>query len=203
MDVRDALRRRRMTRAFDGTELDEDHLVELCLDALRAPTAGHARGVEVVVLAGTTGVRRYLDAATDATWRASTARAAGFALAGGAVAVLCHPAAYAARYGGTDKAGAGLEDPDHWPVPYWFGDAGFATMALLLLAESEGLASCFLGAFRHEREVLDELGAPEGRRLFGAVLLGGAAPLQQRSASLDRPGPARGARVVRGRFPTG
>ena len=203
MDVREALRRRRITRAFDGTELTEDHLVELCLDALRAPTAGHARGVEAVVLAGTTGVRRYLDAATDSTWRASSTRGTGFALAGGAVAVLCDPAAYTARYGDTDKASTGLDDPDRWPVPYWFGDAGFATMALLLLAESEGLASCFLGAFRREREVLDELRAPEGRRLFGAVLLGGSAPLQQRSASLDRAGPTRAARVVRGAFPTG
>lgn len=200
MDVREALRRRRMTRSFDGTELSEPALAALCDDALRAPTAGHARGVEAVVLAGRAGVERYLHAATDADWRAASARSQGLALAGGAVVVLCDPGAYLARYAAKDKAGSGLEDPAAWPVPYWFGDAAFATMALLLLAEADGLAACFLGAFRREPEVLGSLGAPGGRRLFGAVLLGRAAPDEARSASLDRGGPSRAERVVLGGF---
>jgi nitroreductase len=203
MDVRDAMRRRRMTRAFDGTELTEDRLGSLCEDALRAPTAGHARGVEAVVLAGSAGVRRYLEAATDEGWRAASARAAGFAAAGGAVVVVCDPGAYTSRYAADDKAPAGLAEAAAWPVPYWFGDAAFATMALLLLAEADGLAACFLGVFRHETDVLAALSAPEGRRLFGAVLLGRAAATQARSVSLDRPGPTRGARVVRGGFTSG
>lgn len=200
MDVRDALRRRRMTRAFDGTELDEDRLASLCDDALRAPTAGHARGVELVVLAGASGVARYLEAATDDGWRTSSPRATGLARAGGAVVVLCDPPAYAARYAEGDKVAAGLGEEAAWPVPYWFGDAAFATMALLLLAEADGLAACFLGAFRREPDVLAALAAPEGHRLFGAVLLGHAAPRQDRSASLDRAGPPRADRVVRGGF---
>jgi nitroreductase len=203
MDVRDALRRRRMTRAFDGSELTEDGLAGLCDDALRAPTAGHVRGVEMVVLAGADGVARYLRAATDEHWRSSSSRADGLARAGGAVVVVCDPGAYASRYAEPDKAASGLEDAGAWPVPYWDGDAAFATMALLLLAEEEGLAACFLGAFRHAAAVLAELDAPSGRRLFGAVLLGRAADEQPRSASLDRDGPSRATRVVRGGFPTG
>jgi nitroreductase len=187
-----------MTRTFDGSGLDEPALAALCDDALRAPTAGHARGVEMVVLAGRDGARRYLDAATDARWRA-TPRGEGLSLAGGAVAVLCEPGAYARRYGADDKAGSGLDDVTAWPVPYWFGDAAFATMALLLLAEEAGLGASFLGAFRAEPEVLASLRAPEGRRLFGAVLLGGRAP-DRRSASLDLPGPSRAARVRRGGY---
>jgi nitroreductase len=200
MDVHDALRRRRMTRAFDGSELGEERIAELCGDALRAPTAGHARGVEMVVLAGAEGVDRYLHAATDEDWRAGSARVEGLARAGGAVVVVCDPGAYALRYAAPDKAGSGLEDTTAWPVPYWYGDAAFATMALLLLAEEDGLAACFLGAFRHEAAVLATLGAPSGRRLFGAVLLGHAASAQSRSGSLDRDGPSRAARVVRGGF---
>jgi nitroreductase len=203
MDVRDAMRRRRMTRSFDGTELHEDRIAGLCDDALRAPTAGHARGVEAVVLAGSEGARRYLRAATDAGWRAGSARAEGFERAGGAVVVVCDPGAYLARYTAPDKAGSGLADATAWPVPYWFGDAAFATMALLLLAEEDGLAACFLGAFRREAAVLTELGAPSGRRLFGAVLLGHASSAQARSSSLDRDGPSRAARVVRRGFPIG
>jgi nitroreductase len=200
MDVRDALRRRRMIRAFDGSELGEERIADLCDDALRAPTAGYARGVEAVVLAGAEGVQRYLRAATDEDWRADSARADGLARAGGAVVVVCDPGAYTERYGEPDKASSRLEELTAWPVPYWYGDAAFATMALLLLAEEDGLAACFLGAFRHESEVLSALGAPRGRRLFGAVLLGHAASTQPRSRSLDRDGPTRGARVVRGGF---
>lgn len=202
MDVRDALRARRMTRAFDGTALDEDEVVELCTEALRAPTAGNVRGVELVVLAGRDGTRRYLEAATDPEWRATSTRALGFAGAGAAVVVVCDPSAYADRYGEDDKAGDGLDDVDRWPVPYWHADAAFATMALLLLAEDQGIAACFLGAFRHDREVLRLVRAPERFELFGAVLLGQAADVQSPSASLARPGPSRAARVRRGRFPS-
>jgi nitroreductase len=200
MDVRDALRRRRMTRAFDGTELDEDHLVELCAEALRAPTAGNARGVRAVVLPGRAGVHDYLEAATDAEWRASSPRAPGLVAAGGAIAVVCEPHAYAARYAEDDKSASGLGDVERWPIPFWHTDAAFATMTLLLLAEDAGLAACFLGAFRHAEEVLSLVNAPSGTLLFGAVLLGHSAPAQRPSASLARVGPTRLERVVRRRF---
>jgi nitroreductase len=192
-----------MVRAFDGSDVDGDVLAALCDDALRAPTAGNARGVEAVVLQGSRGVGRYLAAATDATWRATSRRADGFARAGGAVVVLCNPAAYGARYEEPDKAASGLGDPGAWPVPYWHGDAGAFTMALLLLAEEQGLAACFLGAFRNASDVLDEVRAPSGRLLYGAVLLGGADDVQLASPSVQRPGPSRAERVLRERFPTG
>jgi nitroreductase len=200
MDVRDALRRRRMTRAFDGTELDEALLVELCTEALRAPTAGHVRGVQTVVLPRRAGVHDYLEAATDAEWRASSPRARGLAGAGGAVVVVCEPGAYAARYSDDDKAASGLGDLEQWPLPYWHADAAFATMSLLLLAEDAGLAACFLGAFRRRREVLALVNAPASVELFGAVLLGHAAATQVPSGSLLREGPARHERVLRRRF---
>ncbi len=200
MDVRDALRRRRMTRAFDGGELEEPELVELCTEALRAPTAGHARGVRTVVLAGQAGVHDYLAAATDAEWRASSSRAPGLAMAGGAVVIVCDPSAYATRYADDDKAASGLGDLDAWPLPYWHTDAAFATMSLLLLIEDAGLSACFLGAFRRHREVLGLVNAPSGTELFGTVLVGRASAAQAPSGSLRRPGPTRAERVVRRRF---
>ena len=189
-----------MTRAFDGTELDVDQLVELCAEALRAPTAGHARGVRTVVLEGRVGVRDYLEAATDAEWRATSSRAPGLAMAGGVVVVVSDPGAYAARYAEDDKSPSGLGDVERWPLPYWHTDAAFATMTLLLLAEGAGLAACFLGAFRSSEDVLALVSAPSGTELFGAVLLGHAAPAQVPSASVAREGPTRLERVVRGRF---
>lgn len=200
MELLDAIRRRRMVREFDGTEIAASELAALCAEALRAPTAGNSRGVELVVLAGREGAARYLEAATDAGWRSTSPRFRGLSLAGAAVVVLCSPSAYASRYSEPDKASSGLGDVAAWPVPYWYGDAGAATMALLLLATDRGLGACFLGAFRAHDAVLEALDAPAGRRLYGAVLLGGAAPRQVRSASLLRPGPSRSERVVLGRY---
>jgi nitroreductase len=192
-----------MVRSFDGTELGEDELCALCADAMYAPTAGHSRGVEAVVLAGRSGTQRYLDAATDADWRARSPRAPGLARAGGAILVVCSPAAYAARYAAGDKSSSRLGDEAAWPVPYWYGDAGAFAMALLLLAEERGRAACFLGAFRNAPQVLLEVDAPSDRRLYGAVLVGVADGADVRSASLARPGATRVERVVRGRFATG
>lgn len=192
-----------MTRSFDGTTVDADELASWCEDAMRAPTAGFSRGVEAVVLGGADGVARYLAAATDAAWRASSPRAPGLARAGGAVVVLCNPAAYAARYAEADKSSSGLGDVDAWPVPYWYGDAGGFTMALLLLVEDHGIGACFLGAFRNEASVLAEVRAPSDRLLYGAVLVGGRSGGERRSSSTRRRGPTFADRVVRERFPTG
>lgn len=188
-----------MVRDFDGTDVETAPLLELCADALRAPTAGHSRAVELCVLPGHDGVRRYLDAATDPAWRERSTRAEGFARAGAAVLVVCDPAGYARRYAEADKAAAGLARAEDWPVPYWFGDAGAATMALLLLCEADGLAACFLGAFRGERDVLALVDAPASRRLYGAVLVGGGRRTAA-TGSLRRAGPTRQARVVVGRY---
>ena len=114
--------------------------------------------------------------------------------------IVCMPGAYATRYAEHDKAASGLGDLDAWPLPYWHTDAAFATMSLLLLAEDSGLSACFLGAFRHRSEVLALVNATSGTELFGAVLLGLAAPTPAPSASLRRQGPTREERVVRRHF---
>jgi nitroreductase len=106
-----------------------------------------------------------------------------------------------ARYAESDKAdpslGTGVEG---WPVPYWFGDAAFGVMAVLLGAVDAGLGACVLGAFRGEEALTDALGVPEGWRLFGAVVLGHPDPDGHRSGSLDRrPVPTRD-RIHRGRW---
>jgi nitroreductase len=95
--------------------------------------------------------------------------------------------------GGTARGGGEAA----WPVPYWFGDAAGAVMALLLLATAEGLGACFLGNFRGEAELLPALGVPAGWRLYGAVLLGHPDGADPPSPSLSRPGPSRAARVHR------
>ena len=94
------------------------------------------------------------------------------------------------------------------PCPYWFGDAAFATMGLLLEATAAGLGACFLGNFRGEGPLLAALGVPPGWRLFGAVLLGHpegpdpplplARPPRARPVGPDPPGPVGGGGLTEG-----
>jgi len=201
MQLSEAIGRRRMVRSFAPDPVDPGLLGRLLDDALRAPSAGNTRGVSWLVLEGPE-TAAYWDHATTADWRASSARFAGLIRAPVVALSLCSPEAYLDRYGDPDKEGSGLGSPERggggeaaWPVPYWFGDAAFSTMLLLLGVTGAGLAAAFLGNFRGESELLETLGVPEGWRLFGAVLIGHPDGRDHPSPSLGRR-PAEGAAVV-------
>lgn len=100
--------------------------------------------------------------------------------------------------GGAEAGVAGGETS--WPVPYWWGDAGFAVLHVLLTTVAEGLGACFLGNFRGEDALVHELHVPSDWRVFGAVVLGHPDGNDHRSSSLDRPGPLDAARVHHGRW---
>jgi nitroreductase len=205
VEVRDAVRARRMVRSFSEQPVPAEVLDRLLEDALRAPTAGNAGGTAWVVLCGPEETSRYWTAATTESWRASSRRWPGLFRAPVIAVAVASPSAYVSRYGEADKARAasdiGLASSEAaWPVPYWYGDAAFGVMTLLLGATSEGLGACFLGNFRSESTVLATLGVPGGWRLFGAVALGYPAGDDPRSASLDRPRPGIGSRLHHGRW---
>ncbi len=195
MDLREVLARRRMTRSFDATPVDQDWLDDCCAEALRAPTAGHSAGVRLYSV-GATHVSEFLHVATDETWRATSPRAPGLARAGAVVLVTSRPQDYLARYREPDKVDSGLGERDNWPVPYWHTDAAMATMALLLLVEDAGWQSTIWGSFRHAAEILRWAGVDD-EELFASVLIGRADGRDAPSRSLGRPVPSRRARVRR------
>lgn len=189
-----------MVRSFAAQPLPAglvDKLVDL---ALRAPTAGHTRGTAWVVLEGPNETPRYWLAATDPAWRARSPRWSGLSRAAAVALCLCSPGAYERRYDESDKRAGDARSAAEWPVPYWVADAAFGAMTLLLGATAEGIGACFLGNFRNEGAVLAAVGAPPDWRLFGAVALGHPDGADHPSASLDRPGPDRAARLHRGRW---
>ncbi len=207
-----------MVRSFSDTPLGADMVDRLLQDALRAPTAGNARGTAWLVLEGAEQTATYWTHTTTEEWRRRSRRWPGLSRTPVVALSLASPSLYVQRYGEPDKAGSGLGPPvagerpgngdparpgggeAAWPVPYWFGDAASATMALLLLATAEGLGAGFLGNFRGETELLGALGVPAGWRLYGAVLLGHPDGADPRSPSLTRPGPTRAARIHRGHW---
>jgi nitroreductase len=202
MELHEAIRRRRMVRSFAATRVDPAVVDRIVLGALRSPTAGNTGGTAWVVLEGPDQTSLYFDATTDESWRSDHPEwYAGLSRA--PVVLLSYAAAelYVDRYSEPDKAGAGLgQGQDHWPVPYWTGDAAFGVMAVLLGAVDAGLGACILGAFRGEAALARVLGVPEGWRLFCAVVLGHPDQDDRRSHSLDRPLPPRSARLHRGQW---
>lgn len=195
VELGEAVRRRHMVRSFVERPLPHEVVDRLVRATLAAPSAGNTRGTAWIVLEGAEETTRYWTAATTAPWRAGAWRWPGLSRAPVIAVSLASPWAYLSRYAEADKAPGGAdlglsESEDAWAVPYWFADAAFGVMTLLLGATAEGLGACFLGNFRAETEVLSAFGVPSGWRLFGAVALGYPAGDDPASASLARPGPA-------------
>ena len=171
MELRDAVRRRRMVRRFDPAAPVSPQLVrDLVALAVRAPSAGFTQGWDFVALLDA-GDRSAFWEATDAgglpdAWRRGVSAAP--------VLVLClsDPDAYLDRYAQPDK-GWTDRSTHRWPVPYWDTDTAMAAMVLLLGAQDAGLGALFFGvpAERHDA-VRTAFGIPERRRLVGVVALG-------------------------------
>ena len=196
MELTDVIRQRRMVRSFATDAIDPVLVERLLEDALRGPSAGNTRGVAWVVLEGD-DTATYWEHVTTPDWRSRSRRYRGLSRAPVIALSVCSPAAYADRYGEADKEGSGLRTSGAWPVPYWFGDAAFSTMLLLLGATATDLGAGFLGNFRGEETLLPALGVPTGWRLFGAVLLGRPDDEDHPSRSRGRPPAAGGGAVHR------
>jgi nitroreductase len=197
VELSEVITLRRMTRNFTARPLDDQVVDDLLTLALRAPSAGHTQGREFVVLEGAEQTARYWQATTDEEWRTGSRRYAGLSRAPVIVLVFADPAAYVARYRERDK-----EQPDgkqvEWTVPFWFVDAGFAVMHLLLGATDREIGAAFLGNFRGEDALRSSLGVPDRLRWLGAVLLGEPAEPDPPSSSSARPRRTLGDSVHRG-----
>jgi nitroreductase len=202
VDVHQALQARRMCRSFSPAPVDPAVLERILGAALRSPTAGNTAGTAWVVLNGSDQTSAYWEATTDAGWRAANPEwARGLMQAPVVLLSYASAEAYLARYSEPDKARSALGSSEAaWPVPYWFGDAAFGVMAVLLCAVDAGLGACVLGNFRGEAALASSLGVPDEWRLFGAVALGMPAGDAHRSRSLRRGVPPADDRIHRGHW---
>lgn len=186
MELSDALRRRRMVRAFRPDPVDPAALDRILDAGRRAPSAGHTQGWAFVVLEGPEQTGRYWAATLPAAKRPSFPWPR--LLDAPVLVVPCaRPQAYVDRYAEADKAATGLgTGEDAWPVPYWFVDSGMAAMAMLLAAVDEGLGACFFGIFHHEAALKAELGIPDDVRPIGTIAIGHPADDDRPSHSVAR-----------------
>lgn len=190
MDLSEAFRRRRMVRSYRPDPVDPGALERVLAAAASAPSAGHTRGQELVVV-------------TSPRLRREVARLAGedehvmrgldpwLSVAPVHVVVVTSEAAYRRRYAMADKAA--VAGPDGWNVPYWWFDAGAVVMTLLLAAAGEGLGAGFLGAHALSPGLDELLGLPASVDVVGIVTIGhpsdASRPVRRRDApSIHREG---------------
>ena len=173
MELHEAIRRRTMVRSFSSERVDP-RVVD-CL--LRARAAGPDRrqhgGHRLGRPRGPEQTGAYWEVTTDEAWRpANPARFEGLRRAPVVLLAYASPVGLRrplrrARQGRTAGSAAAAE---RWPVPYWFGDAAFGVMTVLLGAVDAGLGACILGNFRGEAAAGRTLEVPDVWRLFAAVL---------------------------------
>lgn len=190
------LRHRRMIRAYSEDTVPRALLDEVIDAGLRAPTAGHSQGTEVVVLESAEDRARFWDVV--APHPKPGGRWAGLRAAPVIVLPLVDADAYVTRYAEPDKAGLGMDRLAGWPAPYWEIDLAFAVMSMLLAATAAGLGALFFAVPGGMGDVFGAFGIPAERHHIGAMSLGWPAPEQPRSPSVSRPRRPRTARVQYG-----
>ena len=130
MELTDAIRRRRMVRAYDPDRPVADEVVARLLDhATRAPSAGFSQGWDFVVLREPPALHAFWAATTET--EEPDAWLTGLMSAPLLIVCLSDKDAYLERYAAPDK---GWQDRDEarWPVPYWDVDTGMAALLMLL-----------------------------------------------------------------------
>ena len=182
MEFQDVLARRRMVRNYLPDPVEPNTLRRIAAAALRAPSAGNSQGFSIVVVTSEDTRKKIADLADEPAYVE-----AGFdpwiSRAPAHIVLSVSEQTYHDRYNEPDK----LEEAGQeiaWPIPYWWVDAGAATMAVLLTAVDEGLSAGLLGV--HSIPSLKELlGIPSHFEPIGVITVGHPAP-DRRSASLAR-----------------
>jgi nitroreductase len=128
----------RRTTSEPVSQRQVDELLDL---ARRAPSAGNAQAVDLVVVADPHRRAAIADLADEASY-VERGLPPWLSLAPVHVVPCADVRRYRARYAEPDKGGAGV---DGWSVPYWWMDLGAVVQNLLLLATEAGLAAGFLG----------------------------------------------------------
>lgn len=179
------IRRRRMVRNYDPDRPIPTGLRrELLAAALRAPSAGFTQGWGFLVLEDSAdrdlfwSVTAEPDSEPD-PWLISMSRAPLL------IIFFANKSAYLDRYAEADKGWTDRSE-DHWPVPYWDIDTGFAALLAHLAAVDRELGSCFFGVpAGRVGAVRGAFGVPGEFRPVGVLSVGYPAP-DRRSPSLRR-----------------
>lgn len=169
MQFQEVVRRRRMVRNFLDRPIPSATVERLLANACRGPSAGFTQGVDLLV-AETAEQRARFWAAVSPDAGFDRAGWPGVYRAPLLVVPLAHKQAYIDRYAEPDK---GWQDRDEarWPIPYWYVDASFSTLLVLLTAVDAELGALFFGV-RDHGAFRAAFGVPDAYDPIGAIAIG-------------------------------
>ena len=171
MDFRDVLTRRRSVRTYADRPVPRDVLERIANAAvIWAPSAGFSQGLRIVVVTDPDTRRRIATAAMEDEL-AAQGRPRWKAAAPAHMVVLTREDDYHDRYEQKDKLKITGGREIDWPAPYWYVDAGAASMALMLAAIDEGLATAIFGVTNLPM-LYEVVGLPRDVRFVAVVTMG-------------------------------
>ena len=182
MELRDAIKHRRMVRTFDPARpVPREALDQILYAGTRAPSAGFSQGQAWLVLEGE-------DLA--GFWEFGIVGAGESAAATAPLVLVpfsCKDV-YLDRYARADK-GWTDRDEARWPVPFWHIDTGMAAMLQLLTAVDEGLGGFYFGIVPEQVDPFRAAyGVPPEYEPIGAIAIGyDAEPTKRNLTSRRRP----------------
>ena len=164
------LKQRKVVRNYIDIECSIDPLLEIPKNAIKIPTAGFSRGIEILISTESRNILEVskifgeIDFVSNGLnpW-ISKSKALYF--------ILVNEEAYHQRYEMKDKANA--INSKNWDVPYWYLDAGAAMMNCMLLIEESDFSSGFIGLHNIKRDLIHELfKIPLNYKIAGLVTAG-------------------------------
>jgi len=182
VDFLDLVKKRRMSRHYNGDPVERDVVERIIDTGSRGPSAGNSQGIDFVIvmeserrraIAALCGEEGYVAGGFDPFLSEAPVH----------IVPCVREATYHERYQEPDKVqddGTEIE----WPVPFWIMDGGCAVMLLLLAAVNENLGAAFVGTWNMD-PLRELLGIPNDVTPLGVVAMGYPLP-DQRSGSLDR-----------------
>ena len=183
MEFRDVLAKRRMHRAYVPEPVDPDVVERIARTIRRAPNAGYSQGLSVVVVTDAAQRERIVDARNADLPPDYVGPRAWMADAPVMLVICTNEEHYHERYRRQDKLAITGGREIHWPVPYWYVDAGAYMMLVLLAAIDEGLAAAFWGFPRQREELRAILGLPDDVVPIGIASIGKPAPEPEQDAA--------------------
>lgn len=180
MEFQEVVKRRRMVRHFTEEPLEATLVERIVAAGLRAPSAGYSQGYAVIVLESEEERERLWATHSPTSGGWPDDMRAGIIKAPLLIVVLASKDVYLDRYAQPDKGWTDRSET-HWPVPYWYVDAGCVAVLLLLAAVDEGLGALLFGivpadipAFKSAFDV------PENYDVVGCVAVGHEDPAAPR-----------------------
>ena len=168
--LQNLLANRKIVRNYIETTKEFPELQKVIDYAIKIPTAGFSRGIELVHVSKKENINKLAKLANEESYVQK-----GFnkwiSNSLSIYLILINEKAYHDRYSEKDKKN--FTQSSEWIVPYWYVDAGAAMMNCMLLIEEIGLKSGFLGSHNMKStEIKSLMKIPESYQLLGFVTAG-------------------------------